>query len=92
MTQKKEKTPELSYEQLKAYVLQMEAQAKKVYQENMTLKQIINSKDIDYAFKCLEHKELFSKPFINNLVERLEEILDPDNTEKVEQESKEEEK
>lgn len=73
------KNEKLSYEQLKAYVEQMQAQAKKIYQENITLKQIINAKDIDYAFKCLDHAELFSKKFINMVINKLEELLTPDN-------------
>lgn len=80
MANTKEKTPELSYEQLKAYVVQMETQAKKIYQENMALRQAMNSRDIEYAFRCLDHAELFSKEFINIVVKRLEELLNPERT------------
>lgn len=89
MAQEK-KTPELSYEQLKAYVVQMEQQAKKIYQENINLRQALNSKDIEYAFRCLDHSAKFSKDFIDTVVSRLEELLNPKRGE--DQEEKEEEK
>lgn len=68
----------LSYEQLKAYADQLREQAKKIFQENQILRQAVNSKDIDYAFKCLEHADLFSKKFIKDIVSRLEELMSPD--------------
>lgn len=87
MEEKEKKTQELSYEQLKAYVIQMETQAKKIYQENINLRQALNSKDIEYAFRCLDHADMFSKEFITIVVNRLEELLNPGK----EEENKEEE-
>lgn len=85
-----ENPKQLSYDQLKAYVLQMEAQAKKIYQENIALRQALNSRDTEYALKCLDHADLFSADFIQSVVTRLEEILDP-SKEETEQPEKEEE-
>lgn len=68
----------LSYEQLRAYVDQLREQAKRIFQENQVLKQAVSSKDMEYAFRCLDHAELFSKKFIQAVVNRLEELMNPD--------------
>lgn len=68
----------LSYEQLKAYADQLREQAKRIFQENQVLKQAVNSRDIEYAFRCLDHAELFSKEFIQAVVKRLEELMNPE--------------
>ena len=73
-----QESPKLSYEQLKSYVDQLREQAKRVFQENQVLKQAISSKDIEYAFRCLDHASLFSKEFIQAVVKRLEELMNPD--------------
>lgn len=88
MEEKEKKSQELSYEQLKAYVIQMETQAKKIYQENVNLRQAINSQDIEYAFRCLDHADKFSKDFIRVIVNRLEELLNPEREPEVEKEEK----
>ena len=75
---KENSAEKLSYEQLKAYTEQTVAQAKKLYQENIELRRIVNAKDIEYAFKCLEHAKLFSEGFIKAVVARLEELLTPE--------------
>lgn len=90
MTQEKEKTQKLSYEQLEAYASQMETQARKIYEENRMMKQALNLKDMEYAFRVLDHAELFSKDFIKVVVKRLEELLNPERNS--EEESKEEKK
>lgn len=77
MEEKKNET-KLSYEQLKAYTDQLRENAKRVYQENQALKQAMNSRDIEYAFKCLDHADLFTKDFIQAVVNRLEELLNPE--------------
>lgn len=73
-------SPKLSYEQLTAYVDQLREQARRVFQENQALKQLVNSKDIEYAFRCLDHADLFSKKFIQAVVKRLEEIINPESS------------
>lgn len=73
-----QESPKLSYEQLRAYADQLRGQAKRVFQENQVLKQAVNSRDIEYAFRCLDHAELFSKEFIQAVVKRLEELMNPE--------------
>lgn len=89
MAQEK-KTQKLSYEQLEAYASQMETQARKIYEENRLMKQVLTSKDMEYAFKVLDHAELFSKDFVKAVVNRIEELLNPERGS--ETETKEEEK
>jgi cell division protein FtsB len=81
MAQEKEK---LTYEQLEAYANQTVAQARKIYQENETLVEEIkrlrdqrNFTEITLAFKVLEHKEMFSPEFVQEITLRLEEVLTP---------------
>lgn len=83
--------PKISYEQLSAYASQLHSQAEKVFQENQVLKQALTSRDIEYAFKCLEYKELFPNDFIKSVVKRLIEILTPESSEDLE-DNKEENK
>lgn len=85
-----QEAPKLSYEQLKAYTDQLREQAKRVFQENQMLKQAINSRDIDYAFKCLDHVDLFSSDFIKQVVDRLEELLTPERPDTKEENEEEE--
>lgn len=80
----KPKQEKLSYEQLEAYAQQVLAKAQQVYQENRALKQaleearVVNTfKEIDCAFKCLDHAEMFSPTFIEQVVAKLEELLTP---------------
>jgi hypothetical protein len=80
----------LSYEQLEAYAQQTTARAQQIFKENQILKQALNSKDIENALKCLDHAELFSAKFIENITSRIEELLDPDREETDTKESKEE--
>ena len=82
------KTQKLSYEQLEAYSAQTTEQAKKIYQENQMLKRALyeqSLKEIEIALKCLDHKEMFSKEFIEASVKRIEELMNP-RTEKPEEE------
>ena len=82
------KTQKLSYEQLEAYAAQTTEQAKKIYQENQMLKRALyeqSLREIEIALKCLDHKEMFSKEFIEASVKRIEELMNP-RTEKPEEE------
>lgn len=86
-----QKPLKLSYEQLKAYADQIREQAKRAIQENQVLKQALNSRDIEYAFRCLDHADLFSKEFIKAVVRRIEELMNPEKHENAEEENREEE-
>lgn len=79
------KKVKLSYEELEAYANQTLETAKKFFEENKRLKELLadarmqmNYADIEYAFKVLDHKDLFHKHFVNKIVARLEIILDPE--------------
>lgn len=86
-----QKPLKLSYEQLKAYADQIREQAKRAIQENQVLKQALSSRDIEYAFRCLDHADLFSKEFIKAVVRRIEELMNPEKHENAEEEDREEE-
>lgn len=84
------KVEKLSYEQLEAYAQQTIMKAKQVMAENQQLKEVLqklqyegNLKEVELALKCLDHAEKFSPKFIKSIVERLEEILDPNRVEEV---------
>lgn len=87
MEEKKNKGNEeskLTIEQIKAYAEQTTIRAKKIFEENQMLKQALqqerannNFKEIEIVLKCLDHKELFSKTFIDSIIKRLEEVLTP---------------
>lgn len=83
--EKKEEKKKLTYEQLQAYASQMSDQANRLFKENQALRKSVNDsarafglKEIECALKCIELKESFSKEFIEKVVARVEEILDPD--------------
>ena len=83
------KQKELTPEQYEAYAAGVVARAKQIMKENTTLKEQIdglvmqlNARDIDWAFKELEFKELFSKEFVDKVIKKLEEILAPSEPEK----------
>lgn len=70
----------LTYEQLEAYAAQTTEQAKKIFQENQMLKKALyeNSlKEVEIAIRCLDHADKFSPEFIKSVVERIEEIMNP---------------
>lgn len=70
----------LTYEQLEAYAAQTAEQAKKIFQENQMLKKALyeNSlKEVEIAIRCLDHADKFSPEFIKSVVERIEEIMNP---------------
>lgn len=78
----------LSYEELEAYAQQLTAKAKSVFEENQKLKQAIeemtrhfNVEELNLVFKVLDHKDCFSKRFVNKVVKKLEEVLEPENKE-----------
>ena len=89
------KTQKLSYEQLEAYAAQTTEQAKKIYQENQMLKRALyeqSLREIEIALKCLDHKEMFSKEFIDASVKRIEELMNPKKEESKEEGDSKEEK
>lgn len=72
--------PKLTYEQLETYAAQTTEQAKKIFQENQMLKKALyeNSlKEVEIAIRCLDHADKFSPEFIKSVVERIEEIMNP---------------
>lgn len=72
--------PKLTYEQLEAYAAQTTEQAKKIFQENQILKKALydnNLKEVEIAIRCLDHADKFSPEFIKSVVERIEEIMNP---------------
>ena len=73
----------IDYNQLKAYADNISQQATKIFKENQMLKATLNSRDIEFAFKALEFKDLFSKEFIKKTVDKLEELLTPMSEEEV---------
>lgn len=82
------KQKEFTPEQYEAYAAQVVARAKQVMKENNALKAQIdtlvmqlNSKDIDWAFKVVELRDVFSKPFVDKVVAKLEEVLMPTEVE-----------
>lgn len=92
MEETKEKNMKLTYEQLEAYAAQTTEQAKKVFQENQLLKRALydnNLKEVEIALKCLDHVDLFSTGFIDNVIKKIEEIMTPaevsDKTDKEEE-------
>lgn len=72
--------PKLTYEQLEAYAAQTTEQAKKIFQENQMLKKTLyeyNLKEVEIAIRCLDHADKFSPEFIKSVVERIEDIMNP---------------
>lgn len=70
----------ITYEQLEAYAAQTTEQAKKIFKENQMLKRALyeqSLKEVEVALKCLDHADLFSTAFIDAVVKRIEEIMDP---------------
>lgn len=95
MEEKKNEVSEgkITYEQLEAYAAQTTEQAKKIFKENQMLKRALyeqSLKEVEVALKCLDHADLFSTAFIDAVVKRIEEIMDPrkdegNNTDKEEE-------
>lgn len=74
------KTAKITYEQLEAYAAQTTEQAKKLFQENQVLRKAIyehSLKEVEVALRCLDHADKFSPKFIEAVVERIEEIMNP---------------
>lgn len=90
MSDKKEEKREnkkLSGGELEAYAAQVVERAKKIFEENNALRQYnqelkmqLNSREIDWAFRILEFRELFDKEFVEKVVARLTEIMTPQET------------
>lgn len=93
MEEKKEK---LSYEQLESYTSQLTERAKAVFMENQKLREMLyeqSLKEVEIALKCLDHADMFSVEFINDVVERIEVVMSPKQKEepKAEEDVKKEE-
>lgn len=77
-------SPKLTYEQLEAYAAQTTEQAKRVFQENQMLKKALyeNSlREVEIAIRCLDHADKFSPAFIKSIIDRIEEIMNPQKEE-----------
>lgn len=77
---KKEESRKLTYEQLEAYASQIGEESKRLYQENQMLKRALydnNLKEVEIALKCLEHTDKFSANFIEALITKIEEVINP---------------
>lgn len=73
-------TSKLSYADLEAYAAQTTEQAKRVFQENQMLKKALyehSLREVEIAIRCLDHADKFSPEFIKSVVERIEEIMNP---------------
>lgn len=82
MEEKKEGTTQqkLTYEQLKAYAVQLTEQANKIYKRNQELERALyqNSlREVEIALKCLDHADKFSPEFIKSVTERIELVMNP---------------
>lgn len=89
--EEKNEGQKLTYEQLVAYVNQISEQAKKIWEENQTLKKALteatlsnNFREIELVLKCLDHADMFSPEFIDSIVRRLEEVFTPKKEEEPE--------
>lgn len=90
--EQKNPNEKLSYEQLEAYASQTTAQAQKIFQENQMLKKALyehSLKEIEIAVKCLDHADKFSPEFIQAIVARIEELMNPKREESTQKEEKE---
>lgn len=83
-----EEKKKLTYEELEAYAQQTTARAKQIYDENVKLKQTMqdlsiqmNYSDINLAFKVLDHADKFRPEFVQEVIDRLELVLAPQELE-----------
>lgn len=83
-----EEKKKLTYEELEAYAQQTTARAKQIYDENVKLKQTMqdlsiqmNYSDINLAFKVLDHADKFRPEFVQEVINRLEFVLAPQELE-----------
>lgn len=83
-----EEKKKLTYEELETYAQQTTARAKQIYDENMKLKQAMqdlraqmNYSDINLAFKVLDHTDKFRPEFVQKVIDRLELVLTPQDSE-----------
>lgn len=97
-TEEKNSEKKLTYEELEAYAQQLFGQAKGLFEENRKLKEALQNTqtqlyyaDLNLAFRVLDHKDVFSKDYVNKVVTRLETILTFEDK-KIPEENKEEEK
>jgi hypothetical protein len=84
----KVKAPEgakLSYDQLKGYAAQLTERFKAVHEENLRLKKMVDNsmrvfslEELKCAIECVKMKECFSEKFIKSVINRIEEVLNPE--------------
>lgn len=87
--EKKNQQQKLSYEQLEAYANQTTIQANRIIKENKELVEEIkrlrnqtNFAEISMAFKVLEFKDCFDPTFVSKVINRLQEVLTPEEESK----------
>lgn len=91
--EEKKQNEKLTYEQLEAYASQTTAQAQKIFQENQMLKKALyehSLKEIEIAVKCLDHADKFSPEFIQAIIARIEELMNPKRAESTQEEEEKE--
>lgn len=73
-TENKE-TKKLSYEQLEQVANQLSEQTRKLYSKLQKSNMENVFKRLDYLFKVVENKDVFSKEFLDNCIKEIEEII-----------------
>lgn len=84
MENKVKEAEKLSYEDLKSLASTQQAQISelirersKIYAENQQLMEVAMGKRMESMFRVLDHKELFRKEFIKDVVNNIEGMLTP---------------
>lgn len=87
--EKKNQQQKLTYEQLEAYANQTTIQANRMIKERKELVEEIkrlrdqtNFAEINMAFKVLEFRDCFDPTFVSKVVNRLQEVLTPEEENK----------
>lgn len=87
--EKKNQTQKLTYEQLEAYANQTTIQANRMIKERKELVEEIkrlrdqtNFAEISMAFKVLEFRDCFDPTFVSKVINRLQEVLTPEEENK----------
>ena len=84
-----EEQKKLTYEQLNDACNQLWQQNRQLIKKTNELEQFAMNKRLDYLFKVLEHSKEFSRDFIINCVNEVEEAMTiPQNTESTDKEKK----
>lgn len=84
MEKKVKEAENLSYEDLKSLASSQQAQLSelfrersKLYAENQQLMEVAMGKRLESMFMVLDHKDLFRKEFVDNIVTNIEGMLTP---------------